>query len=134
MVALPEEPYAEYLDDSTYLVYSRSSDYRLLNYSSQAFDTGEWISGCKSCLIRPPCKGRIGDPSGSLVLYPDPRTCQYKTGFVVRIQQHPLLRTLFGELHEMETQLAGMKIPDVLREEAHSQMLETSRLNLVDLP
>ena len=134
VVALPEEPYAEYLDDSTYLVYSRSSDYRLINYSSQAFDTGEWISGCKSCLIRPPCKGRIEDPSGSLVLYPDPRTCQYETGLVVRIQQHPLLRTLFGELHEMETQLAGMKIPDVFREEAHSQMLETLRLNLVDLP
>ena len=34
----------------------------------------------------------------------------------------------------METELAGMKIPDVVREEAHSQMLETLRLNLVDLP
>ena len=34
----------------------------------------------------------------------------------------------------METQLAGMKIPDVFREEAHSQTLETLRLNLVDLP
>ena len=41
---------------------------------------------------------------------------------------------MFCELHEMETQLAGMKIPDVFREEAHSQKLETLRLNLVDLP
>ena len=34
----------------------------------------------------------------------------------------------------METQLAGLEIPDVFCEEAHSQMLETLRLNLVDLP
>ena len=67
-------------------------------------------------------------------MYPDPRTRQYETGLVVRIHQHPLLRTLFSELHEMETQLAGMKVPDVFREEAHSRLLETLRLNLVDLP
>ena len=45
-----------------------------------------------------------------------------------------LLWTLFRRFHEIETKPARMKIPDVFREEAHCQMLETLSLNLVDLP
>ena len=37
-------------------------------------------------------------------------------------------------MHEMETKIAGMKIPDVFHEEALSQKLETLRLILIDLP
>ena len=117
MIVLPEIPTAVYLDDSTYLVTSRDDDYTLFNYSRGAKERGEPISGCRSCLLRPSCDGRIETPDGALVLVPDPRTCQYETGLTVTIRQHPLIRTLFATLEETEKNLPGVMIPEVLREQ-----------------
>ena len=40
---------------------------------------------------------------------------------------------MFGQLHEIKTKLARMKILDVFRKESHSHMLITLGLNLLDL-
>ena len=134
VIVLPEIPTAVYLDNSTYLVTSMDDDYTLFNYSRGAKETGEPISGCRSCLLRPSCDGRIETPDAALVLVPDPRTCQYETGITVTIRQHPLIRTLFATLEEAEKNLPGVMIPEILREQARSEMVEALRLNLIKLP
>ena len=77
------------------------TDYKLLNYSRGAKESGEPIRGCRSCLLRPSCDGRIETPDGALLLVPDPRTCQYETGLTITIQQHPLIRALIATLNEL---------------------------------
>ena len=134
VIVLPEIPTATYLDDSTYLVMSRDDDYTLFNYSRGAKDRGEPIAGCRSCLLRPSCDGRIETPDGALVLVPDPRTCQYETGLTIMIRQHPLIQSLFATLEEAEKNLPGVMIPEILKEQARSEMVEALRLNLVKLP
>ena len=116
------------------MVTSRDDDYTLFNYSRGAKERGEPISGYRSCLLRPSCNGRIDTPDGALVLVPDPRTCQYETGLTVTIRQHPLIRTLFATLEEAEKNLPGVMIPEILREQARSEMVEALRLNLIKLP
>ena len=109
-------------------------DYTLFNYSRGAKDRSEPISGSRSCLLRPSCDGRIETPDGALVLVPDLRTCQYETGLTVTIRQHTLIRTLFATLEEAEKNLPGVMIPEILREQARSEMVEALRLNLIKLP
>ena len=127
---LPETPTATYLEDFTYLVTSRDDEYRLLNYSRGAKESGKPIAGCQSCLLRSSCDGRIETPDGALVLVPDPRTCQFNTGMIINIKQHPLIQTL----EEAERNLPGVVIPAILREQARSEMFEALRLNLIQLP
>ena len=79
VVVLPEEPTADYLDDSTDLVTARSSAFKFFNFTHGLKQTGYPVPGCCSCLLRPPCDGRFENPSGTLILYPDPRTCQYSS-------------------------------------------------------
>ena len=123
VIVLPETPTATYLEDSTYLVISRDDDYRLFNYSRGAKESGQPIA---SCLLRPSCDGRIETSDGALVLVPDPRTCQYNTGMIITIKQHPLIQTLFATLEEAERNLPGVVIPAVLRKQARSEMVEHS--------
>ena len=134
VTVLPETPTATYLEDSTYLVFARDDYYLLFNYSRGAKESGEPIPGCRSCLLRPSCDGRIETPDGALVLVPDPRTCQYDTGLMISIEQHPLIRALFNTLIEAERNLPGVMIPEILREQARSDMVEALRLNLIKLP
>ena len=95
VVVLPETPTATYLENYTYLVTSRDDDNRQFKYSRGAKESGQPIAGCQSCLLRPSCDGRIETPDGALVLVPDPRTCQFNTGIIIAIKQHPLIQTLF---------------------------------------
>ena len=134
VVVLPDEPKADYLDNSTYLVTAKTADYKLFNYTRGSKQPGLAVEGCRSCLVRPHCNGRIEHPSGSMILYPDPRTCQYPTGMVINIQQHPLMKSLFGTLERVEREATGIAIPKPFREKAHEELLETLRLNLIDLP
>ena len=142
VLVLPETLSAIYFEDSTYLVTSRDADCKLFNYSRAAKKSGELIRGCRSCLLRPSCNGRIETPDGGCIRTPDgalvriadPRTCQYKTGLTIIIQQHPLIRALFATLNEAKRNLAGVMIPEVLREQARSEMVEALRLNLIQLP
>ena len=69
-----------------------------------------------------------------MVLVLDPRRCQYETGLTITIQQHPLIRALFATLKEAERNLPGVMIPEILREQAQSEMVEALRLNLIQLP
>ena len=75
-----------HLEDSTYLVTSRDADYKLFKYSRGQKESGEPIRGCRSCLLRPSCDGRIETPDGAMVLVLDPRRCQYETGLTITIQ------------------------------------------------
>ena len=131
--ALPEMPTAMYLEDSTYLVASPNSDYKLFNYS-QGSRERELIAGCRSCLLRRSCDGRIETPDGALVLVPDPRTCRYDSGLTTTIKQHPFIDTLFTALDEAERNLPGVVIPVILGEQARREMVEALRLNLIQLP
>ena len=90
---LPEDPIAEYLEDSTYLITSRKDNEALVNYT-EGSKQGASIPGCKSCLIRPECGGRIENPKGTMVLHPDARSCQYDTGFVMHVEPNWLIKTL----------------------------------------
>ena len=53
---------------------------------------------------------------------------------VINIQQHPLMKSLFGTLERVEREATGIAIPKPFREKAHEELLETLRLNLIDLP
>ena len=53
---------------------------------------------------------------------------------VINIQQHPLLRTLFATLRKVESENVGAEIPNAFRDQAHGEMLEILRLNLIELP
>ena len=63
-----------------------------------------------------------------------PQNCQYETGLTVEIRQHPLNQSLFATLKEAEKNLPGVVIPEILREQTRSEMVETLRLNLIKLP
>lgn len=131
---LPEKPLAEYLDDSTYLVTSRSNDFQLVEHSGGRLKGTVQLQGCMSCLVRPHCNGRTETPSGSLVLYPDARTCEYDQGLVVHIKQHPILETLFRTLDVVQDEMVGVEVPKEFVGKAHAEMLETLKLNLIQLP
>ena len=132
-MVLPEEPKADYLEDPTYLVTAKTADCKLLIYTRGSEHPGLAVEGCRSCLVGPHCNGRIEHPSGSMFLCPDPRTCQYPTGMVINIQ-HPLMESLFGILERAEREATGITLPKPFREKAHEELLETLRLNLIDLP
>ena len=134
VVLLPEEPTADYSDDSTYLVTARSSAYKFFNFPHGLKQTGYPVPGCRSCFYRPPCDGRFENPSGTLILYPDPRTCQYSSGMMINIQQHSLLRPLFATLCKVESKIFGAETFNAFRDQAHGEMLEVLRLNLIELP
>ena len=133
VIILPEEPIAEYLEDSTYLISSMKNTYEFFNYSDGG-EKGEKIKGCRSCLVRPECGGRIENPSGSLVLYPDPRTCQYDAGFSLHVEPNWLIRTLFETLRKAELDVAPLRIPSASRGRAHQEMLQAFHMNLAELP
>ena len=94
VMPLPENPVAEYLYNCTYLVTARSDDYFLFNYTHNQKETGEPIPGCRSCLVRPSCGGRIENPTGSMILTPDSNSCQYETGHVINVKQHRNMEAL----------------------------------------
>ena len=52
----------------------------------------------------------------------------------MNIQQHPLLRTLFATLKKVESKKFGSEIPNAFHDQAHGEMLEVLRLNLIELP
>ena len=133
VIILPEEPIAEYLEDSTYLISSMKNTYEFFNYSDGG-EKGEKIKGCRSCLVRPECGGRIENPSGSLVLYPDPRNCQYDAGFSLHVEPNWLIRTLFETLRKAELDVAPLRIPSASRGRAHQEILQAFIMNLAELP
>ena len=125
VVVLPEEPTADFFDDSNYLVTAMSSAYKFFNFTSShgSKQTCHPVLGCLSCLMEPPCDERFENPSRSLILYPDPRPGQYGSGMVINIQQHSLLRSLFATLRKMESKKLGAEISNAFRDQAQREML-----------
>ena len=134
VVALPEEPVAEYLGDSTYLLTSRSTAYQLYNYTGGRAVEGERIRGCKSCLLRPACNGRIETPDGSLVLNPDPRKCHHEAGLHITIKQNTVLASMFTLFEEIQEQNPDWKFKKEYRAVAHEDLLKGLKMNLIELP
>ena len=132
---LPDEAAAEYLDYSIYLITSSNDDLKFINYSRVKDQSqGEQIPGCRSCLIRPSCHGGVEKPTGTIVLYLDSGSCQHNSSKVVIVEQHPLLQSLFEILRTVENEKIGVKIPETFVNAAHEEIIESFRLNLVDLP
>ena len=73
ILPLPQQPQAEYLYDSTYLLISADGNFLMQNFTEGK--PPRKIEGYQSCLIKPPCRRRIQLPSGGLVLRPDPEMC-----------------------------------------------------------
>ena len=121
---LPDEAAAEILDDSTYLITSRNDDFNFINYTRVKDQSqGEQIPGCGSCLIRPSCHGRVEHPTGTIVLYPDSRTCQHNSIKVVIVEQHPLLQSLFEVLRMVENEKIWVEIPESFVNAAHEELI-----------
>ena len=110
------------------------SPYKIFNFTHGLKQIGYPVPGCRPCLLRPQSDGRFENPSGTLILYPDTRTCQYSSGMVINIRQLPLLRTLFATLRKVEFRKFGTEIPNAFRDQAHGEMLEVLGLNLVEMP
>ena len=93
-------------------------------------DQGEIrIPGCKSCLVKLSCKGRLQLPNAGLFLTPDPLTCIQESCDIVRILPTPLLRPLFEGLKDLED-----VIPPELMGDVHQNLLSHLKLNLAGLP
>ena len=134
VVALPEEPVAEYLGDSTYLLTSRSTIYQLYYYTGGRALEGERIRGCKSCLLRPACNGSIETPDGSLVLNPDPRKCHHEAGLHITIKQNTVLASMFKLFQEFQGQNPDWKFQKEYRALAHEDPLKGLKMNVIELP
>ena len=116
------------------LGYGHSSVYKFFIFTNGLKQTGYPVPGCRSCLLRPQCGGRFENPRGTLILYPDPRTCQYSSGMVINIHQHPLLSTLSATLRKVESEKLGAEIANAFRGQAHGEMLEVLKFHLIELP
>ena len=127
VTVLPEGPLAEYLGDSTYVLTSNRVDYQLYNYTVGRAIEGERIPGCKSCLLRPVCGGRIETPDGSLVLNPDPRRCHHDTGLHITKNQNAILTTIFNLVSEIQWEELSQEIPRELRATVHEDILSYRR-------
>ena len=50
------------------------------------------VQGCRSCLIQPPCEGRIEVSLGGSMLYPSANMCPHETGSIINVEAPPLLK------------------------------------------
>ena len=126
VLPLSQQPQAEYLYESTYLLISADG-----NFLKQNFTKGKQareIKGCQSCLIKPPCRGRIQLPSGGLVLRPDPETCMEGPENFVSILPAPQLGPIFGALADVARDLTS-SLDSYLK----GEILDHVRLNLAQL-
>ena len=126
VLPLPQQPQAEYLYDSTYLLTSADGNFLMQNFTEG--EQARKIKGCQSCLIKPPCRGRIQLPSGGLVLRPDPETCIEGPENVVSILPAPQLGPIFGALADVTRDLPSSLISDL-----QGEILDHVRLNLAQL-
>ena len=97
VVVLPEEPTADYLDDSTYwLRPGRNHVDKFVNFTHGLKQTGYAVPGCRSCLLSPLCDGD-----------------QYSAT--------PSQRTLFATLMIVESTKFGAGILNAFRDHAEMQ-------------
>lgn len=126
VIPLPQQPQAEYIYDSTYLLTSADGNFLMQNFTEG--HKAQKMNGCQSCLIKPSCNGRIQLPSGGLVLRPDPETCMSGGEGATRILPAPQLRAVFGALSEFTPEVPYSLISDL-----QGELLDHVRLNLAQL-
>ena len=126
VIPLPQQPQAEYLYDSTYLLTSADGNFLMQNFTEGR--KTQKMNGCQSCLVKPSCNGRIQLPSGGLVLRPDPETCRNDAEGTVNILPAPQLRAIFGALAEI-----AQEVPYSLVSDLQGEILDHVRLNLAQL-
>ena len=126
VIALPQNPQALYLYDSTYLLTSAKGDFVIQNVTA----SGDLkINGCQSCLVRPTCDERLQLPNAGLFLIPDPLSCLTESSKVVRILSTSFLRSLFDKLKKFEEFVAPELMGDI-----HLKLLMHLKLNYAGLP
>ena len=74
----------------------------------------EGRQGCQSCLVHPPCNGRLQLPNAGLILTPDPLACGSLSQRVVQILPTPLLQPLFERIEKIKE-----VIPEQMMGEIH---------------
>ena len=125
VVALPQQPQALYLFDSTYLLTSAKGDFTMQNLTEH----GEIrVPGCQSGLVKPSGKSILQIPTAGLFRTPDLLTCNQKSSDIVRISPTTLLRPLFEGLKELEE-----LIPPELMEDVHQNLLSHLKLIIAGL-
>ena len=52
-------------------------------------------NGCKSCLVDPPCNGKLFHPTNGLMMLPDPAECVEQNGSITTISTPDILDAVF---------------------------------------
>ena len=66
-------------------------NYWLLNTTQNQMRSNK-VQGCRSCLVQPPCEGRIEVSSGGSMLYPSANMCPHETGLIINVEAPQLLK------------------------------------------
>ena len=53
------------------------------------------MNGCKSCLVHPPCNGKVIHATNGLVMLPDPAECVEQSGSITTISTPDILDAVF---------------------------------------
>ena len=73
---LPIFPTAVYLGNFIYRLYATDDQQFLYNITYQdGKKLSSMVNGCKSCLVHPPCNGKLLHPTNGLVMLPDLAEC-----------------------------------------------------------
>ena len=91
VIHLPAIPTATYLADSLFLMTAANPNYWLLNTTKNQMRSDK-VQGCRSCLVQPPCEGRIEVSLGGSMLYPSANMCPHETGLIINVEAPPLLK------------------------------------------
>ena len=92
---LPILPTAIYLGNSMYLLNAADDQQFFYNTTySGGRKFSNRVSACKSCLVRPPCNGKLVHPKNGLLMLPDP-DCLQHSGLISTITTPELLDTAF---------------------------------------
>ena len=93
---LPILPTAIYLGNSMYLLNAADDQQFLYNITySGGRKFSNRVPACKSCLVQPPCNGKLVHPQNGLVMLPDPAYCLQHSGLITTITTPELLDTAF---------------------------------------
>ena len=90
-------PTAIYLGNPMYLLNAADDQQFLYNITySGGRKFSKRVPACKSCLVHPPCDGKLVHPKKGLVMLPDPTYCLQHSGLITTITTPELLDTAFN--------------------------------------
>ena len=87
---------AVYLGNSIYLLCAADDQQILYNITYQdGKKLSSRVNGCKSCLVHPPCNGKLLHPTNGLVVLPDFAECVEQSGAITIISTPDILDAVF---------------------------------------